>query len=203
MKIIGEQSLSSVLYLVVTVVKYLILCAIGVIILRFGLLFFDDPLPGLKILIEVPVSFEPTINNAGGDLIAVSDVKLNTATLIEEYPGIFILLQSIGIGLMLYLLYGVELLRSFLSRVKENIVFTQSNFNCLRKIAFLIILSDPLRWFIHLIYSTSLSSVIPGVQFSISFPADLMMIFTGSLLLVFTEIFRCGFLIYEEQKLTV
>jgi hypothetical protein len=185
--------------------------AVIVSILMIGILIFRSAgfvSPDYFLFSSLPVDpdivqFKPDIDTSNLELNTVT-AKAGMAEFMNNNPGHY---TGIIIFLFIFLsasLYGFYQLKALLKSTVDNDVFNKLNVRRLKIIAFLVMLIDPIHWFVDLYIKSIFSDVAAANTISLSLGSlELSYFMIGLLLFVLSTIFEKGYEMYQELKLTV
>jgi len=149
------------------------------------------------------VQFKPEIDTSTLELNNVT-AKANMAEFINDNPAHY---AGVLIFLFIFLgtsLYGFYQLKALLKSTVDNDVFNKLNVRRLRIIAFLVMLIDPVHWFVDLYIKNIFSDVAAAKTITLSLGnLELSYFMIGLLLFVLAAVFEKGYEMYQELKLTV
>ena len=158
----------------------------------------------------IPVSFSTTADHPvrseplGIEGAHIRDVR---GTLVfPPKPGeSFVALGLLLIAMLALAMWVIGELRALLRTVRAGQPFAPANAARLRRVAWIVLLGEPLRAFVvwsnHAFVRDNFSS--PGLRFEASVDFSFSAIFSGLVILVLAEIFRAGTKLDEDQSLTV
>lgn len=135
------------------------------------------------------------INQAEGALSIsdLADYHLFASVLFPIFIIIFLAL----------ILYGVKQMINFLYDAKEGEIFTETNFERIKTIALIIIAIDPIHWVYSGFKHVLLSDLFAGSSYHLMSNLDITYLAIGFVVLAITEVFKRGYELEEEQKLTI
>jgi hypothetical protein len=132
------------------------------------------------------------------------DANLELAYLIETKPGFYIGWCLYIMGISALFLFGFNQLRQVLKATVYDAIFTSENISRLKKLAFIVMAFEPLKWIYYIVFVSQAGSFSADYSFEIGvLTFQIGYILTGLLLYVLATIFEEGYRMYEELKLTV
>lgn len=201
---LGEKSTAYISYLIINFLWYLSLVTVS--ILTFAMIYsFWNP-EAIDLNASVPIDPSQVTMQNEIPFLEIDEVSgnLELSYLIESHKGFYIGWCLYILAMSALFLYGFNQLRRVLKATVYDAIFTSENISRLKKMAFIVMAFDPLKWIYYLVFVNQAGSFTAGFRFEIgvlSFQVGFLL--TGLLLYVLATIFEEGFRMYEELKLTV
>jgi len=199
-----ENSTAYISYLIINFLWYLSIVVVCVLILAMTYSFWNPE----AIDLQVTIPIDPSQVSMQHDMsfLEIEEVtgNLELSYLIETKMGFYIGWCLYILGISSLFLYGFNQLRQVLKNTVYDAIFTSENIARLKKLAFIVMAFDPLKWIYYIVFVNQAGSFSAGYRFEIGVISfQIGYILTGLLLYVLASIFEKGFQMYQELKLTV
>lgn len=201
---LGKNSTAYISYLIINFLWFLSVAVVSVLLLVMIYSFWNPE--AIDLNATVPV--DPSLVSMQNDIpfLEIDEVQgnLELSYLIESNSGFYLGWCLYILGISVLFLYGFNQLRQVLKATVYDAIFTTENISRLKKLAFIVMAFDPLKWIYYLVFVSQAGSFSPEFSFEVgTLSFQIGYILTGLLLYVLATIFEHGFKMYEELKLTV
>lgn len=201
---LGKNSTAYISYLVINFLWYFAIAVVSILLLVMIYSFWN---PG-AIDLNVTVPIDPSQVTMQNELpfLEIDEVQgnLDLSYLIEANREFYLGWCLYILGISVLFLYGFNQLRQILRATVYDAIFTADNISRLKKLAFIVMAFDPLKWIYYIIFVSQAGSFSAGFSFEIgTLSFQIGYILTGLLLYVLATIFEKGYRMYEELKLTI
>ena len=201
---LGKNSTAYVSYLIINFLWYLSVAVISVLLL---VMIYSFGNPG-AIDLNASVPVDPSLVTMQNDIpfLEIDEVQgnLELSYLIETNRGFYLGWCLYILGISVLFLYGFNQLRQVLKASVYDAIFTSENISRLKKLAFVVMAFDPLKWIYYIAFVSQAGSFSADFRFEIGVLSfQIGFILTGLLIFVLAAIFERGYKMYEELKLTV
>ena len=201
---LGKNSAAYISYLIINFLWYLAIAVVSILLLAMIYSFWNPE----AIDLNASVPIDPSMVTMQNDIpfLEVDEVKGNLALshLVESKPGFYTGWCLYILAISALFLYGFNQLRQVLKATVYDAIFTAKNIARLKKLAFIVMAFDPLKWIYYIVFVSQVGSFSADLRFEIGVVSfQIGFILTGLLLYVLATVFANGFKMYEELKLTV
>ncbi|HKK44415.1 MAG TPA: DUF2975 domain-containing protein [Balneolaceae bacterium] len=184
---------------------YGVIILVQVILQVFGAWPFSPPIQLSTSLQTGLLSGNPDLGLHSADL-ALTGLTANLVPGLVSYSATipYLALVIARLAVIALLLYGLGRLKVILKNLKDGEPFSLENIAQLRLLAYLVLLITPLQLVFQAIsywYLSTFEELSSVLQWS--WQADYKYLLIGLGILLIAEVFRQGYEMYEEQKLTV
>ena len=201
---LGKNSAAYISYLIINFLWYLAIAVVSILLLAMIYSFWNPE----AIDLNASVPIDPSMVTMQNDIpfLEVDEVKgtLALSYLVESKPGFYTGWCLYILAISALFLYGFNQLRQVLKATVYDAIFTAKNIARLKKLAFIVMAFDPLKWIYYIVFVSQVGSFSADLRFEIGVVSfQIGFILTGLLLYVLATVFENGFKMYEELKLTV
>ena len=201
---LGKNSTAYISYLIINFLWYLSIAVVLILTLVMVYSFWNPEAIDLHTSIPIDSSQVSLQNEMPFLEIDEVDANLELAYLIETKPGFYIGWCLYIMGISALFLFGFNQLRQVLKATVYDAIFTSENISRLKKLAFIVMAFEPLKWIYYIVFVSQAGSFSADYSFEIGvLTFQIGYILTGLLLYVLATIFEEGYRMYEELKLTV
>lgn len=201
---LGKNSTAYISYLIINFLWYLSTVVVSILLLVIIYSFWNPEAIDLNASVPIDPS-QVTMQNEI-PFLEIDEVSgsLELSHLIESNKGFYIGWCLYILGISALFLFGFNQLRQVLKATVYDAIFTSENISRLKKLAFIVMAFDPLKWIYYVVFVSQAGSFTADFRFEIGvLTFQIGFLLTGLLLYVLASIFEEGYRMYEELKLTV
>ena len=202
---LGKNSTAYISYLIINFLWYLSIAVVSILIFVMTYSFWNPEAIDLHATIPLDPS-EVSLQNDNMTFLEIDEVdgSLDLTYLIETKPDFYMGWCLYILAISSLFLYGFNQLRQVLKAAVYDAIFTSENISRLKKLAFIVMAFDPLKWIYYIVFVSQAGAFSTGYSFEIGvITFQIGYILTGLLLYVLATIFEIGFQMYQELKLTI
>lgn len=201
---LGKNSTAYISYLIINFIWYLSIFTVSILFLFMVYSFWNPEAIDLNVSIPIDPSLVSMQNEVPFLEIDEVNGNLELSYLIETKTGFFLGWCLYILGISALFLYGFNQLRQLLKTAVYDAIFTSENVTRLKKLAFVMMAFDPLKWIYYTAFVSQAGSFSAAFSFEVGVISfQIGYILTGLLLYVLATVFEKGFKMYQELKLTV